>query len=157
MNLYFCDIKILDCDINTQYDWNEDVINENWNSKNAKTKLKEIPNKMVCDALLEQHIFSGIGNITKNKILYHLYIHPESVIGKIPEASGCYDGLKETDINLNQGAESTINYLVARLTVKKTFQKTRKHYKTIENQTELYLKLNKQKSICIVYLCYKNS
>lgn len=59
-----------------------------------------------------------------------------------PCTGGCYDGLEETDINLNQGAESTISYLMARLTVKKTFQKTPKQCKTIENQTKFYLKLN---------------
>ena len=86
LNLYSCSIKFLEGDVNTHYNWSEDVMNENWNPKNAKTKLKEIPNEMVCDALLEQHIFSGVGNIIKNEILYRLYIHPESVIGKIPEA-----------------------------------------------------------------------
>lgn len=30
---------------------------------------------------------------------------------------GCYDGLGETTININQGAESTISYLLARLTL----------------------------------------
>jgi glycosyltransferase involved in cell wall biosynthesis len=32
---------------------------------------------------------------------------------------GCYDGLEETHVNLNQGAESTLSYLMARLTVEK--------------------------------------
>ncbi len=34
-----------------------------------------------------------------------------------PCTGGCYDGLEEFNINLNQGAESTISYLMARLTV----------------------------------------
>lgn len=36
---------------------------------------------------------------------------------------GCYDGLEEDHVNLNQGAESTICYLLARLTMEKTLQK----------------------------------
>lgn len=32
-------------------------------------------------------------------------------------SGGCYDGVGEKEINLNQGAESTISYLIARLTV----------------------------------------
>ena len=32
---------------------------------------------------------------------------------------GCYDGLEETHVNLNQGAESTVSYLMARLTLEK--------------------------------------
>lgn len=36
-----------------------------------------------------------------------------------PCTGGCYDGLEETHVNLNQGAESTVSYLMARLTVEK--------------------------------------
>jgi len=36
-----------------------------------------------------------------------------------PCTGGCYDGLEETNVNLNQGAESTVSYLMARLTVEK--------------------------------------
>ncbi|SHJ49437.1 Glycosyltransferase involved in cell wall bisynthesis [Reichenbachiella agariperforans] len=36
-----------------------------------------------------------------------------------PCTSGCYDGLEEYHVNLNQGAESTISYLLARLTLEK--------------------------------------
>lgn len=36
---------------------------------------------------------------------------------------GCYDGLEEHNVNLNQGAESTICYLLARLTMARIFQK----------------------------------
>jgi len=36
-----------------------------------------------------------------------------------PCTGGCYDGLEETHVNLNQGAESTISYLMARLTIER--------------------------------------
>ena len=36
-----------------------------------------------------------------------------------PCTGGCYDGLEETHASLNQGAESTISYLMARLTIEK--------------------------------------
>ena len=32
---------------------------------------------------------------------------------------GCYDGLEENNVNLNQGAESTISYLLARLAIQR--------------------------------------
>lgn len=34
-----------------------------------------------------------------------------------PYTGGCYDGLEENSVNLNQGAESTISYFLARLTI----------------------------------------
>ncbi len=36
-----------------------------------------------------------------------------------PCTGGCYDGLEESYVNLNQGAESTVSYLMARLIVEK--------------------------------------
>jgi len=36
-----------------------------------------------------------------------------------PCTGGCYDGLEEFNVNLNQGAESTVSYLMARLTIEK--------------------------------------
>lgn len=46
-----------------------------------------------------------------------------------PCTGGCYDGLEEDYINLNQGAESTVSYLMARLTVEKCRQEIQ-HKKT---------------------------
>jgi len=36
-----------------------------------------------------------------------------------PSTGGCYDGLEEHQVNLNQGAESTVSYLLSRLVVGK--------------------------------------
>lgn len=36
-----------------------------------------------------------------------------------PCTGGCYDGVEEHNVNLNQGAESTLSYLIARLTLEK--------------------------------------
>ena len=36
-----------------------------------------------------------------------------------PCTGGCYDGLEDTHVNLNQGSESTLSYLMARLTIEK--------------------------------------
>ncbi|RTY93704.1 DNA-formamidopyrimidine glycosylase family protein [Flavobacterium sp. GT3R68] len=86
INFYSCSIKFLDEDLATLYEWSADVMNENWNPKCAKEKLKKTPEKLVCDALLEQDIFSGVGNIIKNEVLYRIFVHPESKVGKLPAA-----------------------------------------------------------------------
>ena len=36
-----------------------------------------------------------------------------------PITGGCYDGVEELNVNLNQGAESTISYLMARLSIER--------------------------------------
>jgi glycosyltransferase involved in cell wall biosynthesis len=48
-----------------------------------------------------------LGNNQLNQIIYN------------PCTGGCYDGLEENNVNLNQGAESTVSYLMARLTMEK--------------------------------------
>jgi glycosyltransferase involved in cell wall biosynthesis len=52
-----------------------------------------------------------LGNNHLKKIIYN------------PCTGGCYDGLEEDCINLNQGAESSVSYLMARLTIEKYRQK----------------------------------
>ena len=84
INFYTCSLKYLEGDINQHYNWTADVMNDQWNKKNAKAKLKALPGKLICDVLLEQDIFAGVGNIIKNEILYRVRVHPESVVGKIP-------------------------------------------------------------------------
>ncbi len=84
LNLYACSVKILEGNADDLYDWSNDVMNDAWNPKNARTKLKGVPAMLICDALLEQEIFSGVGNIIKNEVLYRVRVHPLSVVGKIP-------------------------------------------------------------------------
>lgn len=54
-----------------------------------------------------------LGNNHLNQIIYN------------PCTGGCYDGLEDEYINLNQGAESTISYLMARLAFEKIIQDKR--------------------------------
>ena len=84
LNFYTASVKVLEGDVNDHYDWSGDVMNDAWDAKKAKAKLKDVPDKMVCDALLEQDIFSGVGNIIKNEVLYRVHVDPKSLIGKIP-------------------------------------------------------------------------
>ena len=86
LNFYSTNVKVLDGDVNDHYDWSADIMNTKWNPKAAKAKLKKIPEAYICDALLEQDIFSGVGNIIKNEALYRAKVHPESLVGKIPAA-----------------------------------------------------------------------
>ncbi len=52
-----------------------------------------------------------LGNNRLNHIVYN------------PCTGGCYDGLEEFHVNLNQGAESTLSYLMARLTIESSRNK----------------------------------
>ena len=41
---------------------------------------------LACDALLDQTIFAGVGNIIKNEVLFRIRLHPLSTIGALPAA-----------------------------------------------------------------------
>lgn len=84
INFYSCSIKFIEGDLDSWYDWSADVMNETWDPKKAREKLKKLPGILACDALLEQDIFAGVGNIIKNEVLYRIKVHPESLVNKIP-------------------------------------------------------------------------
>ena len=98
LNFYACSVQIIEGDINDTYDFTGDVMNDDWDPKAAKKKLALIPETLICDALLNQNIFSGVGNIIKNEALYRVKIHPYSKVGKIPVR------------NLNKLISETRNY-----------------------------------------------
>lgn len=85
-DLYFysCSVKLLDRGVLNDIDWQADVLSDDWSPLRARKKLKAKPEMMVCDALLDQNIFSGVGNIIKNEVLYRIGMHPESLIGHLP-------------------------------------------------------------------------
>ena len=84
ISFYACSIKFIEEDLDEIYDWEADVMSDLWNPKAAKQKLKKIPDTLVCDALLDQNIFAGVGNIIKNEVLFRIYLHPESRVGALP-------------------------------------------------------------------------
>jgi endonuclease VIII len=84
INFYSCAIRLIEEPLDEIYEWSADVMNENWDEKSALKKLKANREILACDALLDQNIFAGVGNIIKNEVLFRIKIHPESVIGNLP-------------------------------------------------------------------------
>lgn len=69
-----------------------------------------------------------LGNNHLNQIIYN------------PCTGGCHDGLEDTYVNLNQGAESTVSYLMARLTMENYINKNK-------NQQSNHLNLIRLKNL----------
>ncbi|HYJ64029.1 MAG TPA: DNA-formamidopyrimidine glycosylase family protein, partial [Parafilimonas sp.] len=85
INFYACSLKIFYENPNEIYDWSGDVMNATWNPSKAKKKLAEIPDALVADALLNQNIFAGVGNIIKNEVLWRIKVHPKTKVGDLPK------------------------------------------------------------------------
>lgn len=115
LNFYATAIKLIEEPLDEVYDWSADVMNEAWDADKALAKLKEIPETIVADALLDQHIFSGVGNIIKNEVLFRIKLHPKSLVGKVPKAK------------LKEMIKEAVNYSFDFLEWKKAYQ-LKKHY-----------------------------
>ncbi len=68
------------------YDWRIDTLHKDFDPAYVKTLLKKQADKQIDDVLMDQHIFAGVGNKTRNEALFRAGIHPESITGKIPAA-----------------------------------------------------------------------
>ncbi len=80
VNFYSCSVKLVEGDVNDAYNWETDVMSDQWNPKFAEASLKKLKKTMVCDAILNQDIFSGAGNIIKNEVLFRIKVHPETFL-----------------------------------------------------------------------------
>ncbi len=68
------------------YDWRTDILSEKYDKAYVKSLLKTQSGKTIDDVLMDQNIFTGVGNKIRNESLYRAGIHPLSVVGKIPAA-----------------------------------------------------------------------
>ncbi len=84
LNFYSCSIKYIEGELDDAYDWSADVMSDRWDAAAARKKLRAEPDKLVCDTLLDQTIFSGVGNIIKNEVLFRIRVHPLSTIDALP-------------------------------------------------------------------------
>ncbi|HEX8405835.1 MAG TPA: DNA-formamidopyrimidine glycosylase family protein [Duganella sp.] len=86
LNFYTCSVKTIAADLDSQYDWRGDVMSDAWSPAVALKKLRAAPDMLACDALLDQDIFAGVGNIIKNEVLFRIRVHPLSTVGAMPAA-----------------------------------------------------------------------
>ncbi len=84
LDVYSCSLKYVEGDLDDTYDWSGDVMADAWDPVAARRKLRAQPGTLAADALLDQGVFAGVGNIIKNEVLFRIRVHPESTIGALP-------------------------------------------------------------------------
>ncbi len=86
LRLYSVSLRVVEgTPSDTDYDPRADIMNPHWDPSLALQKLHALPpDAMVCDALLDQTIFAGLGNAIKTEALFALSIHPESRVHALP-------------------------------------------------------------------------
>lgn len=82
---YACSVQFLQENVEDIYDWSADVMSPSWDMEAAFKKILKHPNEMVCDVLMDQTIFSGVGNIIKNEVLFNLRLKPKRLIKSLAQ------------------------------------------------------------------------
>jgi endonuclease-8 len=84
---YSCSLKYLEtahaCDL---YDFSTDIMSPAWDPKKALDSVKEYAEDEIADILLDQTIFSGVGNIIKNEVLFIVKKKPTTLIKNMSNA-----------------------------------------------------------------------
>jgi glycosyltransferase involved in cell wall biosynthesis len=108
------------------------VSNKGWMHNNSESHKEKIGGEQPIDVAYTilalskfYEVYNDAEYLEKMEIAFDWFLgknHLHQIIYN-PCTGGCYDGLEDTYINLNQGAESTVSYLMARLTMEKYFNK----------------------------------
>lgn len=85
LDLFTCSLKFIEQPLEDIYDWRTDVMSNEWDAGYVWALIsRQPPQLLICDLLLDQNIFTGVGNIIKNEALYRAGIQPESTLGQLP-------------------------------------------------------------------------
>lgn len=80
---YSCAIKEMPKGFEKDYDWSLDLMSDQWAPKQAFKNVAKKPEAEICDVLMDQNIFSGLGNIMKNETLFNVRMHPQTKMGQL--------------------------------------------------------------------------
>lgn len=79
--MFNCSIKYLEGKkVKNDYDFSTDIMSKSWDQMSAFKKVIKEQNEEIGDVLLDQNIFSGVGNIIKNEALSIVKINPKEKI-----------------------------------------------------------------------------
>ena len=98
INFYVANTKMYQGKPSDHFNFKTDIMNKDFDGEYVLKTLQEVyTEKMIGDVLMEQELFTGVGNIIRIESLYRAKIHPESLVKDIPEKKLVY--LIETVVN----------------------------------------------------------
>ena len=72
--------------IRNEYDFTKDILARKWDPHQALATLAHCGKKQIGDALLDQEVFAGVGNIIKNEVLSLERVRPDALIKNLSTA-----------------------------------------------------------------------
>jgi endonuclease-8 len=86
IKMFNCSIKFIESpNARETYDFSIDIMSPKWDPKKALSNVLQYPEEDIADVLLDQSIFSGVGNIIKNEVLSIVKINPKRKVKDLPE------------------------------------------------------------------------
>lgn len=87
-----------------------DVLGPDWDAGEALRRLREAGERTIAEALLDQTIMAGPGNVYKCEICFLRGVHPDTPVSKVPDLEGLIaltkrlmDANRETGIQITTG------------------------------------------------------
>lgn len=85
LHFYSCSVRLLEeADLRAQYDFRTDVMSPQWNKRHVLKLCRASKDETADDLLMNQEIFTGVGNIIKNEVLFRRRLHPSSPLESLP-------------------------------------------------------------------------
>jgi endonuclease-8 len=82
--MFNCSIKYLEeKNAKKSYDFSVDIMSPKWNPKQAYENVRKQKGEDITDALLDQTLFAGVGNIIKNEVLSMAKVNPKTKVGTL--------------------------------------------------------------------------
>lgn len=98
INFYVAHPKLYQGKPTDYFNFKTDILKEEFDGEFVLSTLQQhYADQLIGDALLDQELFTGVGNIIRIEALYRAKIHPDSPVKNIPEKKLVY--LIETVVN----------------------------------------------------------
>jgi len=85
IEMFNCSVKFIEeHNLKSRYDYSIDIMSSKWDQGAALKNVRMHGGDQICDVLLDQTIFSGVGNIIKNEVLSIVKLNPRTAVEDIP-------------------------------------------------------------------------
>ena len=84
IKMFGCSVKFIeDSNAKMLYDFSKDIMAPDWDTKAAIKNAKKFSDTEICDLLMDQEVFGGVGNIIKNEVLFITRTNPKELVKNI--------------------------------------------------------------------------
>ncbi|MDB5201162.1 MAG: endonuclease [Ferruginibacter sp.] len=84
VNFYVVEAKFIKEKLEDVYDWRTDIMDPKWNAAHVKELMKVHGEAYIGDLLMNQDVFTGVGNIIRVEVLFRVGLHPLAKVADIP-------------------------------------------------------------------------